>query len=171
MGYDLPAAIGAAIGRRGKRVICIAGDGSVQMNLQELQTIVHYALPISIFVLNNGGYLSIRQSQANFFRRFVGESAASGVSFPDMVRVASAYGIAACRITAENVDSLWDKALGEDGPQLFEVMLDPEQVFEPKLTAKPLPDGRITSPPLEDLFPFLSRQELLDNLLVPALEE
>src|SRR5204863_1309540 len=103
--------------------------------------------------------------------RFVGESAASGVSFPDMVRIASAHRIPACRITAENVDALWERALGEDGPELYEVMLDPDQVFEPKLSAKPLPDGRIISPPLEDLYPFLSRTELLENLLVPALED
>jgi acetolactate synthase-1/2/3 large subunit len=98
MGYDLPAAIGAAFARTGNRIICLAGDGSLQLNLQELQTVVHYQLPLKIFVLNNNGYLSIRLSQANMFKRLTGESSKSGVSFPDIVKVAEAYGITAMRI-------------------------------------------------------------------------
>ena len=101
MGYDLPAAIGAAIAREGKRVICLAGDGSIQLNIQELQTIVHHRLPIKIFVLNNRGYLSIRITQKNFFGEFIGESPDSGTSFPDIVQIAAAYRLPACRIESE----------------------------------------------------------------------
>ena len=87
MGYDLPASIGAAVARGGRRVICLAGDGSLQLNIQELQTVAHHRLPIKFFVLNNGGYLSIRSTQKNFFGRMMGESPSSGVSFPDFVKV------------------------------------------------------------------------------------
>ncbi len=169
MGYDLPAAIGAAVARGG-RVVCLAGDGSLQMNIQELQTVAHHQLPVKIFVLNNGGYLSIRGSQANFFRRFVGESPASGVSFPDIVKVAQAYGIPAVRIAGDGFVSRMAEFLALPGPGLCEVMLDPAQGFEPKLAARPLPDGRIVSPPLEDMFPFLSRDELQMNMRVPPVE-
>jgi len=155
MGYDLPAAIGAAVARGGKRVICLAGDGSLQMNIQELQTVVHHQLPIKIFVLNNSGYLSIRSTQKNFFGRMTGESAASGVSFPDFVKVACAYGIPAVRVDRASALPSVREALDQPGPALVDVVLDPEQEFEPRSRAKQLPDGRIISPPLEDMYPFL----------------
>ena len=171
MGYDLPAAIGAAVARDGKRVICFAGDGSIQMNLQELQTMVHHQFPIKLFVLNNGGYLSIRTTQQNFFKgNFVGEGPRSGVSFPDMVKLAQAYGLHSIRLDSPDWASYLDAVLASPGPVLCEVMLDPEQQFEPKLSSKVLPDGRMVSAPLEDLFPFLDRDELLSNLLVPPME-
>jgi acetolactate synthase I/II/III large subunit len=171
MGYDLPASIGAAVARRGRRVICLAGDGSIQMNVQELQTVAHHRWPLTIFVLNNGGYVSIRQSQENFFGRVVGEGPTSGVTFPDMVKLATAYGIPASRIDASNWDAELTRVLETPGPYLCEVMLDPKQGFEPKLSSKQLPGGRIVSPPLEDLFPFLDREELLSNLLVSPVAE
>jgi len=172
MGFDLPAAIGASFASgHGKRIICIAGDGSIQMNLQELQTIVHHKLPIKIFVLNNNGYLSCRITQTNFFKgNYVGEGPTSGVSFPDIVKLAVAYGIPAMRIDQADFDAQLDEVLNHPGPVLCEAMLDPDQPYEPKLSAKSLPDGRIVSPPLEDLSPFLDREELLTNLLVPAIE-
>ncbi len=166
MGHDLPAAIGAAVAREGKRVVCLAGDGSVQFNIQELQTIRHHWLPIKIFVLNNGGYLSIRTTQSTFFRHMVGESAASGVSFPDFVRVANAYEIPSVRI--ERVEDLGhiDAILDRPGPILCEVMLDPAQEFEPRLKSRRLEDGTMVSPALEDMYPFLDREEL--SALLPA---
>lgn len=170
MGYDLPAAIGASVAAGGKRVICLAGDGSIQLNIQELQTIIHHQLPIKIFVLNNGGYLSIRQTQSNFFGRMVGESPESGVSFPDMVKVGDAYGLSSFRISNIDFINQIDQVLNIPGPVLCEVMLDPKQFFEPRITSKQLPDGRIISVPLEDMYPFLSKDELLENLLVPPLE-
>jgi acetolactate synthase-1/2/3 large subunit len=170
MGYDLPAAIGAAVAREGKRVICLAGDGSLQLNVQELQTIVNYKLPVKIFVLSNEGYLSIRSSQLAFFGSTVGESPASGVSFPDMVAVATAYGIPAIRAdNAEFAPSI-RQTLESPGPMLCDVVLDPDQAFEPRQSSRQLPDGRIVSAPLEDMFPFLAREELLENLLIPPWE-
>jgi acetolactate synthase I/II/III large subunit len=166
MGYDLPAAVGAAIANRGRRVVCLAGDGSIQLNLQELQTIVHHRLPVKIFVLNNGGYLSIRTTQKTFFQgNFVGESPRSGVSFPDMVRIAEAYGIPARRIGQNDCGGEIECALTAPGPFLCEVMLDAAQEFEPRLTSRILSDGRMASSPLEDLYPFLEPEELRANMV------
>jgi acetolactate synthase I/II/III large subunit len=165
MGYDLPAAIGAAFARFGKRVICLAGDGSIQMNIQELQTVVHHHLPLKIFVLNNSGYLSMRMTQSGFFGRLTGESASSGASLPDMVKVASAYGIPSIRIDRQSQLAQIDLALAADGPALIDVVLDPNQEFEPRSRARQLPDGRIVSPNLEDMYPFLDETELMDNVI------
>jgi acetolactate synthase-1/2/3 large subunit len=163
MGYDLPAAIGAAFARTGKRVICLAGDGSIQMNIQELQTIVHHQLPVKIFVLNNSGYLSMRMTQSGFFGRLTGEGANSGVSFPNMVKVGCAYGIPSQRIDRESQLGAIDEALAAEGPSLIDVVLDPKQEFEPRSKARQMPDGRIVSPALEDMYPFLDETELMDN--------
>ena len=170
MGFDLPAAVGAATGAAGRRVICLAGDGSIQLNVQELQTVVHHQLPIKIFVLNNAGYLSMRMSQGGFFGRFVGEGPRSGLSFPSMTALAGAYGIASATAQGERFAATIEAALNSHGPFLCEVMLDPEQTFEPKLSSRQLADGRMVSSPLEDLHPFLSREELLENLLIPPFE-
>jgi acetolactate synthase-1/2/3 large subunit len=167
MGYDLPAAVGAAVARGGKRVVCLAGDGSIQLNIQELQTVVHHQLPVKIFVLNNDGYLSIRQTQSNFFHLLVGESPRSGVSFPDFLKLAAAYGLPSVSIrTAADFPLLRD-VLDRPGPVLCEVNLDPAQEFEPRLKSRQLPDGKIVSPNLEDMFPFLDPEELKSNLLIP----
>ena len=163
MGYDLPAAIGAAVARGGKRVICLAGDGSLQMNIQELQTVRHHGFPIKLFVLNNGGYLSIRQTQTAFFGLGVGAGTESGVSCPDFVRVAEAYGLPASRLDAADFRSPLAAVLDAPGPHVCEVMLDPAQGFQPKLSSRRLPDGRMVSAPLEDMAPFLDRAELVAN--------
>jgi acetolactate synthase-1/2/3 large subunit len=170
MGYDLPAAIGAAAADGGKRVVCFAGDGSLQMNVQELQTLAHHRWPIKIFVLNNGGYASMRQTQTSFFGRLIGESAESGVSFPDFRKVGRAYGIPSWRIESGDFVDKAEEAMDSPGPALCDVILDPRQVFEPKTSSKRLPDGRIVSAPLEDMWPFLDRNELFGNLLVPSAE-
>jgi acetolactate synthase-1/2/3 large subunit len=171
MGYDIPASIGAAFGGHGRRVICLAGDGSGHLNIQELQTIKHHNLPIKIFVLNNGGYLSMRLTQGSFFKgNFIGESARSGISFPDYVKVAVAYGLAAARFESANFGPLLDDFLAAPGPALCEVMLDPAQGFEPRLSSRQLPDGRIVTASFEDMAPFLSREELAQNMLVPLTE-
>ena len=168
MGHDLPAAIGAAIARSGERVICLAGDGSIQFNIQELQTIRHHQLPIKIFVLNNEGYLSIRTTQSTFFQNLVGEGPESGVSFPDFVRVACAYGIPSTRMeTAQDFHRI-RQALDAPGPTLCEVMLDPAQEFEPRMKSRQLSDGSMVSPVLEDMYPFLDRAELKSNLWLEA---
>jgi acetolactate synthase I/II/III large subunit len=165
MGYDLPAAIGAAVARGGKRVICLAGDGSIQMNIQELQTIAHHRWPIKIFVLSNGGYLSIRSTQTNFFGRQVGAGPESGVSFPDMIRVANAYGIPPLRLNAPAFETQLKRVLEGDLPELVDVVLDRQQPFEPRLSSKQQPDGSIVTAPLEDMYPFLDPEELRSNLL------
>jgi acetolactate synthase-1/2/3 large subunit len=169
MGYDVPAAIGAAVARGGERVVCLAGEGSIQMNLQELQTIAFNGFPVKIFVFENGGYLSIRQTQDNLFGgHHVGEAPRSGVGFPDMVKIAEAYGIPARRLISHaELDEVIAWALALEGPALVDVMMDPDQNFAPKSQAQKLPDGTMVSKPLEDLWPFLDEGELSDNLLVP----
>ena len=155
MGYDLPAAIGACIASGERPIICLAGDGSVQMNLQELQTIAGRRLPIKIFVLNNRGYHSIRQTQHQYFPdNIVGCGLESGLSFPEFSRLAYAYGIPYRRINQhdEMAEMITDTLQG-DGPQMCEVVLDLAQAFAPKLASKKLPDGRMISAPLEDLTP------------------
>jgi acetolactate synthase-1/2/3 large subunit len=169
MGYDLPAAIGAAAAH-GKRVICLAGDGSIMMNIQELQTVAAYRLPLVIFVLNNGGYLSIRSTQAAFFGKLIGEGPETGVTFPDFVKLAEAHGIPGIRIEGERFAEDIARALACDGPVLCEVILDRTQGFEPKLSSKKLDDGRMVTAPLEDMAPFLPRDEFRENLLIPPWE-
>jgi acetolactate synthase-1/2/3 large subunit len=169
MGYDLPAAIGAWYGAVAERdhqhrVICLAGDGSIMMNLQELQTIAHRRLPIKVFVLNNRGYLSIRGSQNNFFGRMAGEGPESGVGFPDFVAVANAFGIPASRLAGADFPLHLAEVLAADGPVLCDVILDETQGFEPRMTSRKLDDGTIVTPPLEDMYPFLDRDELARNV-------
>lgn len=162
MGYGFPAAIGAAVARKGGQVVCIDGDGSFQMNLQELQTVVYNHLNIKIIYLNNDGYHSIRQTQTNLFKGepLVGVCEGNGISFPDMEKIAYAYGIPYVRIDhLEKASEQLKGALHQEGPVIIEAVLDSEQNFEPKLSSKVLPDGRIVSPALDDMFPFLSSKE------------
>jgi acetolactate synthase-1/2/3 large subunit len=171
MGYDIPASVGAAVAAGGRRVVCFAGDGSAHFNIQELETIQFHRLPIKIFILNNGGYLSIRMTQSGFFQgNFVGEGRRSGVSFPDYGKIAQAYGIPAVRIEAADFGGELDAFLKIEGPGLCEVMLDPAQEFEPKLTSRRLADGSMATSALEDMAPFLSREELAANMLIPPAE-
>lgn len=173
MGYDLPAAVGAAIAVPGRPVICLAGDGSIQMNLQELQTIATHRLPVKIFVLNNKGYHSIRQTQQNYFPdNIVGCGEESGLGFPDFEKLASAYGMPYSRIsTHAELRPEISKCISASTSLICEVMLDLQQNFAPKLASRRLPDGRMVSSPLEDLWPFLSRSELRENMLIPLVEE
>ena len=168
MGYDIPAAIGAAIARDGKRVVCLAGDGSAQMNIQELQTIVHLNLPIVIFIINNGGYLSIRQTQESHFSgNMIGESPASGVSFPEYATLAQAFGIPSNRVTTDSeLEAAISEALSSRGPFLCEVIVDPAEPMGPKLSSRRLDDGSMVSSPLEDMSPFLDRDELADVMSI-----
>ncbi len=172
MGYDLPASIGAHKAS-GKTIVCIAGDGSIMMNLQELQTIVGENLPIKIFLLNNSGYVSIFQTHRNFFNGVeVGGGPKSGVSFPSFQRLSEGFGIP--YLSCNNHRALEDnvhEALNKIGPVICEIFIDENQIFAPKLGAKQHPDGRINSPPLEDLSPFLSRDELKDNMIIDLLED
>jgi acetolactate synthase-1/2/3 large subunit len=173
MGYDLPAAVGAAFASPGARVVCMAGDGSIMMNLQELQTIATHRLDVKVFVLNNGGYSSIRQTQSNYFPdNPIGCGPESGVGFPDFVKLAGAFGIEAMRVDrlAQVPDAL-GAVLEGAGPRLCEVVLDRRQGFAPKMSSRRLPDGRMVSAPLEDLAPFLPRAELRENMMTPCLDD
>ena len=172
MGYDLPAAIGVAEAHPGRRVICLAGDGSIMMNLQELQTIVGRKLPIKVFIMNNTGYHSIRQTQANFFsNNIVGCGTDSGLSFPDFGKVAHAFGLPFRRCqTHGELSSAIEATLAEQGAAICEIMIDLAQSFAPKLSSRKLEDGRMVTAALEDMAPFLSREELKSNMLVPVLE-
>jgi acetolactate synthase-1/2/3 large subunit len=168
MGYDLPASIGACFASGKKEVVCIAGDGSIQMNLQELQTIVHHQLPIKIFVLSNDGYVSMRMTQDAYFGgQYVAANAASGVSCPDIVKLAAAYGIPATRI--RDHDALEGKlraVLDTPGPVICDLVMSPEQTQLPKLASRVMPDGSLVSSPMEDMYPFLERDEFLENMLI-----
>ena len=166
MGYALPASIGAAFAKKGD-VICLTGDGSIQLNLQELQTIRKYNLPIKIFLLCNGGYQSIRQTQAAFFDSdFIGCDDESGVSFPDVSKLADLYGMKYIRVdSTATMKERIRTALSEEGSLICEVVLDEEYVFSPKLSSERLPDGSMLSKPLEDLSPLLDRDEFDANMI------
>lgn len=173
MGYDLPAAIGACIANQCREIICIAGDGSMQMNLQELQTIRTNHLPIKLFVINNGGYHQIRLTQKNLFQPplvGVGEDSRD-LEFPSCRGLAELYGFPYyCCARNEDMDEVIMGVLNRQGNALCEVIVTRDQVFEPKSAAKRLPDGRIVSPPLEDMAPFLPREELQENMIIPCME-
>ena len=171
MGYGLPAAIGAAFADAGRTVVCFEGDGSIQMNIQELQTLLNYKLPVKLFVYNNGGYLSIKTTQRAFFNgRFMGSEAGSGVILPSFEKIAAAYGLPYFRLkNNQALDVKLPEIFATEGPALVEVMLDPFEKLGPKAASKKLPDGTMVSAPLEDMAPFLPREEFAANMLIPVI--
>jgi acetolactate synthase-1/2/3 large subunit len=154
MGYDLPAAIGAAMVDK-RRVICFAGDGSLQMNIQELQTLKTTQANVIVVVLNNAGYLSIWQTHENFFGRVIGATPATGVEFPDFNAVATAYSIPNALIREERDIERMAKLLQHDGPMLLNVIVDPRQEFAPRIKSRIGADGKFVTPELDDMHPFL----------------
>lgn len=173
MGYGLPAAIGACFATDKHRVVCAHGDGGLEMNIQELQTVVHNNLPIKLFVFNNKGYLSIKHTQNAYFNGFfVGSDPESGVSCPDTIKIAEAYGIKSIKIeTHHNMREMIREALSSEGPIMIDVVLDPMQPFLPKVTSEKKPDGRMVSKPLEDMYPFLDRETFKKEMIVKPVEE
>ena len=174
MGYGLPAAIGTCIGGGRKETICLEGDGSIMMNLQELQTIITNRLPIKIFLINNNGYHSIRITQTNLFSEHskVGIGPESkDLSFPDYRKIAEAFGYRyfSAHSNKEMKETV-DEVLKLDGPVFTEIFTDTRQVWEPKSSTRRLEDGTLVSPPLEDLAPFLPRDELEEIMVIPLLE-
>ena len=164
MGYGLPAAIGAAVCKNGERIICLEGDGSLMMNIQELQTVFHNNYNMKIFILNNDGYHSIRQTQTNLFNPpLVGVNADNGVSFPSFEKIAYAFDIPYERVSDINDVDKIQSVLDMDGPVICEAIVDCTQNFEPKLSSKVLDDGRIVSPSIDDMFPFLPKEEYERN--------
>ena len=167
MGYDLPASIGASIARKG-RVYCIAGDGSIMMNIQELQTIISNKYPIKILLINNGGYLSIRLTQEAYFPdNLFGTDGQNGLEVPEFEKIAKGFGFQYAAI--RNIDDISSlriqKLLNSSGPAFIEVFVDPTQGFLPKLASRKNEDGSMTSPELEDMAPFLTREELNKHML------
>ena len=168
MGYSLPAAIGISVATNKGRVIALTGDGSFQQNLQELQTLIEYDLPVKLFVLNNDGYESIRVSQKNYFNnRLIGESNQSGLSFPDTLKIAKAYGIKAVRIrNYQELENKLDGILNFDKAVIVDVVIPKDQPIIPTVSSAVNPDGTMSSRPLEDMAPFLDREEYKKNLYI-----
>lgn len=173
MGYGLPASIGTCIGGGRRTTICLEGDGSIMMNLQELQTVLTNRLPIKIFLINNNGYHSIRITQTNLFNKnFVGIGSQSGdLSFPEFKKIAEAFGYTyLCAHSNAEMKQAVDEALAMDGAVFCEIFTDTKQVWEPKSSTKRLADGTLVSPPLEDLAPFLPREELEKQMFIPMVD-
>ena len=166
MGYDLPAAIGACLSTDKNRVFCLTGDGSIMMNIQELQTLVGYSLPVKIIILNNYGYVSIKQTQQNYFSDNVfGTCPNDGVTMPEFTKVGEAFGIESYKVSSMeqwHSDKV-QNALTNNSPVLIEIICDPSQIFQPKLAAKKLTDGSLLAPSLENMSPFLSDEEMISN--------
>jgi acetolactate synthase-1/2/3 large subunit len=159
MGYDIPAALGAAIANPKARVICLAGDGSSMMNIQELETISNLNLNVIIFILNNDGYLSIKQTQRNFFKREVGSSSQSGLSFPDFKQLGEVFGFRSIDLIKTDWQTELAVFMQQAGPSLCNVDLDLYQEFEPRLKSK-MVNGVITTPELDDMHPFMDAKKL-----------
>jgi acetolactate synthase-1/2/3 large subunit len=172
MGLCQPSAIGACLASGRRRTIGVDGDGGFQMNIQELETVKRLDLPIKFFVVNNGGYASIRASQQGYFHRLTAADATSGLSLPDLMKTAKAYGLASERIAdPKTMREQVRQVLATPGPVLCEVKTIPDEPRGPRVSAMQKPDGTIVSKPLEDMWPFLNRDEFLANMIVPPIEE
>ena len=173
MGFGLPMSIGACLASGRRRTICVNGDGGFQLNIQELETVHRLNLPIKFFVLNNNGYGSIMSMQRNYFDgHYVGSEPGSGLTFPDIVKVGRAYGFGTYRIKNHaNLQAKIREAINIPGPVIIEVMVDPSQVQQPRVTSVLQSDGTLKSKPMEDLWPFLSREEFASNMIIPLLPE
>ena len=171
MGFTLPASIGVAVASNNKNIIGITGDGSFQMNIQELQTIVNFNLPIKIFVLNNGGYLSIRNTMDKFFEsRYYGTDPKSGLTFPEIEKIAYAYGLPYYKLeTSDDLDNKLEEILSKEGYTLIEVVCPFKQDIVPSSSAKQNSEGKIVSQPLENMFPFLSEEEFNNEMIIKPI--
>jgi acetolactate synthase-1/2/3 large subunit len=168
MGYDLPAAIGAAVANPTRPVICFAGDGSIMMNIQELQTLTTLNSDFTLLILDNGGYLSIKQTQSNFFGRFHGSNPESGVTFPDFLKLSSAFGLNVIQLDSENWRNQIEDNRNHSGVRVLVAHLDREQEFEPRLKSR-IENGVITTPELDDMYPHLTDEilELVRSVVIP----
>ena len=172
MGYGVPAAIGACLAGQGRRTVLMDGDGSLMPNVQELEVIRRLGLPIKIMVINNNGYASIRVSQSRWFKRTIAADPASGLTLPDLSRLADVFQLPFYRIASDTeLGAILDRALSADGPALIDIRVPPEEDRVPRLSNYQKPDGTMASKPLEDLFPFLDRDEFRNNMLVPIIED
>jgi len=173
MGWGLPAAVGACIAHGKKRTICISGEGGLQMNIQELATAMHHKLPIKLFVLNNGGYLTIKQTlEQGFDGRLIGCNKDTGLSFPDLSKVAEAHNMRFARISSqENLRAEIEKIINSEGPFICELLLDHDQPQIPKIVSKRQPDGSVSATSIEDMYPYLNEKELKENMIYDKFNE
>lgn len=173
MGYGIPAALGVCLASGGRRTICVDGDGGFQLNLQELSTVAYHKLPIKFFVLNNDGYASIRASQTNFFGQpNIGCDSRTGTAIPDVCQLAQAYGLDTAVIRDQSeLRKQVRRVLQTEGPVVCDVQTIPDEVRAPRVTSVQRPDGSFVSKPLEDLWPFLDREEFVSNMIVPPKDE
>jgi acetolactate synthase-1/2/3 large subunit len=171
MGNGVPSAIGAYLAGGGRPTVCIEGDGSIQMNAQEFETIRRLNLPIKVFVLSNNGYSSIRTSQTRWFGRLTGADPSSGLTLPDIVKIAKAYGLPTARICDQrNLRAEVRAVLDTPGPMICEVICIPDEARIPSMSSAQRADGSLFSKPIEDLWPFLDRDEFLSNMIVAPIE-
>ena len=173
MGFGIPASIAGCLASGRRRTICIDGDGGFQMNIQELETVKRLKLPIKFFVLDNQGYGSIRATQQRYFEgRFVASSPQGGLTLPNTMKVAEAYGIPSVQITGHShIREQVREVLQSEGPVVCDVKISPEQITAPRVSSMQMEDGSMVSMPMEDLWPFLDRQEFLANMIVPPVPE
>ncbi len=146
----------------------MCGDGSMQLNIQELQTVAHHNLPVKIFIFNNEGYLAIRHTQDGFLdSSYVGSDTSGGVSLPDFIKVAEAYGIKAKRVfNFGELEKGMRWALESEGPVVCEVMIARDQEVVPRQGFMKASDGTYKPTPLEDMYPHLDRKEFLENMVI-----
>jgi acetolactate synthase-1/2/3 large subunit len=172
MGFAQPSAIGACIASGYKNTICIDGDGGFQMNIQELETIKRLHLPIKFFIMDNHGYASIRASQKGYFGRLTAADSSSGLTLPDIIKVTEAYGVKAVRISdTKKIRQQIKNVLDMEGPVVCDVIVIPDEPRSPRVQSIKLRDGSMKSKPLEDMWPFLDRDEFLSNMIIPPSRE
>jgi acetolactate synthase-1/2/3 large subunit len=173
MGFGIPASIGVCFAFDKQRTICVDGDGGFQFNIQELSTVAYHQLPIKFFVLNNDGYASIRASQTNFFGKpNIGCSNSTGTRLPVLREVARGFGVASAEISEQDdLAAQIRRVLETAGPVVCDLKVIPDESRCPRVTSVQRSDGSFVSKPLEDLWPFLSREEFHANMIVPAIEE
>jgi acetolactate synthase-1/2/3 large subunit len=166
MGSGLPHAVGAAFTTKGRPVVCFCGDGSFQFNVHELETIVYHQLPIKLFVFNNGGYLSIRQTQEGFLNgHFLGSSKEGGLSVPNITAVAKSYGLPTRQICeTDDLAQTIEEVFKTEGPLVCEIAISPVQTIHPKIGFDQISEGIYQARPIEDMWPFLAREDLAELL-------
>lgn len=172
MGLSLPLGIGACFAAKDAKVVAVTGDGSLQMNIQELQTLHHYNIPLKLFVVNNNGYLSIRNTQENYFEgRYAGSDPKSGVSCPDLKKIAYAYDLKYESIyNQKELENKVEDVINFDGPIICEVFTFEDQKIIPSVSSKTLPDGSMVSAPIEDMWPFLPEEEFKKEMIVKPVK-
>jgi acetolactate synthase-1/2/3 large subunit len=172
MGFGLPAAIGACLAADSRRTICVDGDGGFQLNIQELETLRRLNLPIKFFILNNDGYASIRAMQTRYFGQRMGSDATSGMTLPNIIKVASAYNLTTYQIVDQtDLRAQVKKVIDLPGPVICDVLMNPDEPRAPSLSSMQNAKGVMVSKPLEDLWPFLERDEFISNMIIPPLKE